>query len=95
VKFPVAHRPGSSDDPSVGGELSAAIVASVGIALSPLPLVLAVALVGPDGLVTRATTFVSGEALAVGAVCAAAVFVLQSDEAMPACQGQSRCSRSL
>jgi len=65
----------------MGGELSAATLAAVGIALSPLPFVLAVALLGPDGLVTRATAFVAGEALAVGVVCAAAVFALQSDEA--------------
>jgi len=64
----------------VGGDLSSATLAAIGIALSPLPFLLAVGLLGPDGRVTRAAAFVAGEALAVGAACAAAVFALRRED---------------
>jgi Sap, sulfolipid-1-addressing protein len=64
----------------MGGHLSSVTLAAIGIALSPLPFLLALALVGPDGVLIRAAAFVGGEALAVGAVCAAAVFALRRQD---------------
>jgi threonine/homoserine/homoserine lactone efflux protein len=64
----------------MGEDLSAASLAAVGIALSPLPFLLALALLGPDGLVRRAAAFVAGEALAVGVACAAALFALRGED---------------
>ena len=58
------------------GDLGSLTLPALGLALSPLPLLLAVALVGPGGVTQRAVAFVGGEALAVAVVTAVAVFLL-------------------
>jgi threonine/homoserine/homoserine lactone efflux protein len=53
--------------------LGALAAAAIGIALSPLPFVLATALLGTSRGVRNAVAFVSGEALAVGCIATTAV----------------------
>lgn len=64
----------------MGGELSAATLAAIGIALSPVPFLLAVVLLGADGVAARVVAFVSGEALAVAGVMLAAVFLFRAGD---------------
>jgi threonine/homoserine/homoserine lactone efflux protein len=59
----------------MGGDLSAFTVAALGIALSPLPFLLQVALLGTSRPARNALAFISGEAFAVAAVAAVAVVV--------------------
>jgi len=64
----------------MSGDLGALAFAALGIALSPLPFVLAVALLGTGSSPRTAAAFVTGQALAVGTVSAAAVFLVPVDE---------------
>jgi hypothetical protein len=63
----------------MSGDLSALTAAALGIALSPLPFVLAVALLGTSRPVPNAFAFVSGEALAVASIAGAVVFLAADD----------------
>jgi threonine/homoserine/homoserine lactone efflux protein len=54
-------------------DLSAFAAAALGIALSPLPFVLAIALLGSSRPLGNAVAFVSGEALAIGGIATLAV----------------------
>lgn len=57
------------------GNLGSVTVAALGIALSPLPAVLALVLIGARDTTALAASFVVGEALALGAVVSAVVFL--------------------
>lgn len=71
------------------GDLAALVFASLGIALSPLPFLLAVALLGASRSTQAATAFVTGEALAVGTITAAAVFLVPAEEGAGSALGMS------
>ena len=60
----------------MGGDLGTAALAAIGIALSPVPFLIAVALLDADRVPARAVSFVSGEALAVAGVAAGIVLLL-------------------
>lgn len=64
----------------MSGDLGAATFAALGIAVSPVPFLVALALVSSDGTRGRASAFVSGQALAVVAVVAGVVFLLPVDD---------------
>jgi Sap, sulfolipid-1-addressing protein len=66
----------------VSGDLGALAAAGLGIALSPLPLLFAFALLGTSRPLGNAVAFVAGEALAVGGIATAAVF-FASDPTRP------------
>jgi threonine/homoserine/homoserine lactone efflux protein len=57
----------------VTDDLGALVAAAIGIGLSPLPFVLAIALLGSSRPIGNALAFVSGEALAVGGIATIAV----------------------
>jgi threonine/homoserine/homoserine lactone efflux protein len=63
---------------AVQGDLLTLTVTALGIALSPLPLLLVVGLLGASGPGTTAVAFVSGEAIAIGVVLLGAIFVFGS-----------------
>lgn len=71
------------------GDLAALVFAALGIALSPLPFLLAVALLGASRSTQAATAFVTGEALAVGTITAAAVFLVPAEEGAGSALGMS------
>ena len=64
----------------MNADLAALVLAALGIALSPAPFLLAVALLGASKSARTATAFVTGEALALGAVTASAVFLARAEE---------------
>jgi threonine/homoserine/homoserine lactone efflux protein len=72
----------------MSGDLSALTAAALGIALSPVPFVLVVALLGSTRPVPNAVAFVSGEALAVACIVGAVVFVTADDGTVAPLEGK-------
>jgi threonine/homoserine/homoserine lactone efflux protein len=68
----------SRESSAVTGDLSAFAAAAVGIAVSPLPFLFAIALLGTSRPARNALAFISGEALAIAGIATLAV-VLVSD----------------
>jgi threonine/homoserine/homoserine lactone efflux protein len=64
----------------VSGDLSAFAAAALGIAVSPLPFLLQIALLGTSRPARNALAFISGEALAVAAIATLAVVLVSDDE---------------
>ena len=57
--------------------MGAATLAAIGIALSPLPLLFGIALLGADGMIARTVAFASGEAVAIAVVAVVGILVLE------------------
>jgi threonine/homoserine/homoserine lactone efflux protein len=64
----------------VTGDLSAFAAAALGIAVSPLPVLFAIALLGTSSPTRNALAFISGEAIAVAAIAMLAVVVVSGDD---------------
>jgi len=64
----------------VTGDLSAFTAAALGIAVSPMPVLFQIALLGTSRPARNAVAFISGEALAVAAIAALAVALVSDDE---------------
>ena len=62
------------------GDLSAFTAAALGIAVSPMPVLFQIALLGTSRPARNAVAFISGEALAVAAIAALAVALVSDDE---------------
>lgn len=70
-----ARLPALDHTPVMHEELAALTVAALGIALSPIPILVMVGLLSASGPGSSAIAFASGEAVAVGALLLATVFL--------------------